>query len=106
MEFLASPSPTLAVLLAPLQAVVSFFAPWSRTPGVVPASERVQARAPEPATPPQARACLRVVRVLESGSAPHHAGRMLISGRMADVCAELDRLARHEAEAALRARPH
>ncbi|MCX7246813.1 MAG: hypothetical protein NTX31_03920 [Burkholderiales bacterium] len=36
---------------------------------------------------------LRVVRILEAGQAPTHVGRMTISGRMADVCAELDRLA-------------
>jgi hypothetical protein len=34
---------------------------------------------------------LRVVRVKEVN--PQMAGRMVISGRMADVCAELDRLA-------------
>jgi hypothetical protein len=34
---------------------------------------------------------LRVIRVQESN--PQMAGRMVISGRMADVCAELDRLA-------------
>lgn len=34
---------------------------------------------------------LRVTR--EKGSNPKLAGRMVISGRMADVCAELDRLA-------------
>lgn len=36
---------------------------------------------------------LRVVRVVEQGQARHHVGRMVISGSMADVCAELDRLA-------------
>jgi hypothetical protein len=40
---------------------------------------------------------LRIVRVLEAGQAPAAVGRMLISGRMADVCAELDRLAAREA---------
>lgn len=34
---------------------------------------------------------LRVVRVKDAN--PQMAGRMVISGRMADVCAELDRLA-------------
>jgi hypothetical protein len=34
---------------------------------------------------------LRVIRVKEAN--PQMAGRMVISGRMADVCAELDRLA-------------
>ncbi len=40
---------------------------------------------------------LRVVRVMEAGQAPAQVGRMVISGRMADVCAELDRLAACEA---------
>ncbi|MFT3721817.1 hypothetical protein [Pseudorhodoferax sp.] len=42
---------------------------------------------------------LRVLRVLEPQQARNAAGRMVISGRMADVCAELDRLAAAEAEA-------
>ncbi len=40
---------------------------------------------------------LRVLRVTESDQRVHGAGRMVISGRMADVCAELDRLAALEA---------
>jgi len=40
---------------------------------------------------------LRVVRVLEAGQTRSSSGRMVISGRMADVCAELDRLAAREA---------
>lgn len=40
---------------------------------------------------------LRIVRVLEAGQGPAYVGRMVISGRMADVCAELDRLAAREA---------
>jgi hypothetical protein len=39
---------------------------------------------------------VRVVRVLEAGQARNKVGRMRISGRMADVCAELDRLAARE----------
>ena len=50
---------------------------------------------PSPAAKPQPAACnvypLRIVRVKEAN--PQMAGRMVISGRMADVCAELDRLA-------------
>ncbi len=41
---------------------------------------------------------LRVLRITEQGEAPHCAGRMVISGRMADVCAELDRLVALEAQ--------
>jgi hypothetical protein len=40
---------------------------------------------------------LRVVRVVEAGQARSCVGRMVISGRMADVCAELDRLVAREA---------
>jgi hypothetical protein len=40
---------------------------------------------------------LRIVRVMESGQPRTDVGRMVISGRMADVCAELDRLAACEA---------
>ena len=39
---------------------------------------------------------LRVIRVLENDHVPANVGRMVISGRMADVCAELDRLADRE----------
>lgn len=40
---------------------------------------------------------LKVVREFEAGISPSCAGRMVISGRMADVCAELDRMAQREA---------
>jgi hypothetical protein len=41
---------------------------------------------------------LRVVRILEADHNPANVGRMKISGRMADVCAELDRLAARETQ--------
>lgn len=49
-------------------------------------------------TTPAARPApaLRVLRVLEPHQPRAAAGRMVISGRMADVCAELDRLAAAE----------
>ena len=48
------------------------------------------------------RPALRVVRVLESGQATAHTGRLVISGRMADVCAELERMAAQESAASAR----
>ena len=39
---------------------------------------------------------LRVARVMDEQQTRHSAGRMVISGRMADVCAELDRLVERE----------
>ena len=46
---------------------------------------------------------LRVVRVAEDGHAsPSSAGLMVMSGRMADICAELDRLVHLETSKSLR----
>lgn len=39
---------------------------------------------------------LRIVRIVEADQTSSQVGRMVISGRMADVCAELDRLAAGE----------
>ena len=47
---------------------------------------------------PQSAAPLRVLHLSEADAHPHNAGRMRISGRMADVCAELDRLVAKEAQ--------
>lgn len=40
---------------------------------------------------------LRVIQVIEHGQPSGNVGRMVISGRMSDVCAELDRLVAREA---------
>ncbi len=53
--------------------------------------------APHPGHRLALRRPLRVLRVVESGQAHAQVGRLRISGRMADVCAELDRLAAGEA---------
>lgn len=62
---------------------------------------RVRHRARLRAVPSRPRHALplRVLRVVEPQQARCDAGRMVISGRMADVCAELDRLAAAEAHA-------
>ena len=59
-------------------------------------------QAPMPSIPPMPhlaarRLPLRVVRIVDTGHTPTSAGRMSISGSMADVCAELDRLVQAEA---------
>lgn len=99
-------------LFTPLQQFARWMARPSagargRSQAVAPAAHA--ARAPEivrarPAVrrPPPVHAArtarLRVVRVFE-GQAAAGAGRMVISGRMADVCAELERLAALETAA-------
>ena len=65
-------------LLNPLQNVVR---------GFMPEQALQSTRRPLP---------LRVARVMEAQHNRTQAGRMVISGRMADVCAELDRLAELE----------
>jgi hypothetical protein len=90
---------TLALpnVFAPLQSLLAW---WSAL------RHRAQQAAAQP-TAPRARAPhtlphqpLRVLRVVEPRSTRTAAGRMVISGRMADVCAELERLAAQEERAA------
>ena len=68
----------------------------AQSPGIrssCPVSGGIGGRRPTLARP------VRVVRLVEAAPVPAGAGRMFISGRMADVCAELDRLAALETAA-------
>ncbi len=86
-----------APLLAKPQRANAYLRPvWTRRPVCTPSVLK--------ATPPTSCArtaattpALRILRVTESDQRVKGAGRMVISGRMADVCAELDRLAAMEA---------
>ncbi len=68
----------------------------ARTLSLVPTTE---------ATPPQPgltdTPLVRVARPVGTGHAPDSSGRLRISGRLVDVCAELERLAAVEAQAAM-----
>lgn len=108
-----SHSPILSVLLAPVQALAAWFVPAHDRSGRFSAPACAQhasgqlalpfasgtATAPREstqtgkATPSR----LRIVREFDANVSPACAGRMVISGRMADVCAELDRMAQREA---------
>ncbi len=102
---MGTPSFTAHVLFAPLQQLAGWI---GRQAGPV---QRRSSRAAAPAAPvahrpapvhrpvPAATRRLRVVRVFEGPQAAAGAGRMVICGRMADVCAELERLAALEAAA-------
>jgi hypothetical protein len=98
------------VLVAPLRGLVRWLTS-TRSPAIRPSVVSIQSMS---ATAPEliaaraistrvecqnvlAKKPLRVVRVLEAGQAQSCVGRMVISGRMADVCAELDRLVAREA---------
>jgi hypothetical protein len=71
-----------------LGAVLAGFGIWTKSSPNLAAAKSVLTQSP-PA--PSNIYPLRVIRI--KGSNPQMAGRMVISGRMADVCAELDRLA-------------
>jgi hypothetical protein len=83
---------SLPHLFAPLQAFVQWLAGG---PAPAPATSAVRVSYPGAPAPVHSAPLkpLRVVRVLEPSAPRAIAGRMVISGRMADVCAELDRLA-------------
>ncbi|MCY7317429.1 MAG: hypothetical protein LH617_01645 [Ramlibacter sp.] len=105
-------------LFAPLQQWVGWLtsAPAPQRPRLrshavrapQPAALRRAAGRTHPSWPPATRAAtlpscrpsgrVRVVRVVDALQAPASAGRMVISGRMADVCAELDRMVAIEAD--------
>lgn len=86
-------------LWSPLHSLLRWLLP---TRPVAPVAPRRRAATAVPALvpaghSPSVRRPLRVVRVVEAGQPRSQVGRMVISGRMADVCAELDRLAACEA---------
>ena len=100
----------LSVLLSPIQALVALFVPAPATfaptcLAVSPIvacritaysrnmvnSTRINSARPTVAVAPVQR--LKIVRQFEPGANRSCAGRLFISGRMADVCAELERMA-------------
>ena len=98
--------PIANALLAPLQDLLTWLlrpidgAPATKTIASPPRGAGVAGpnHAQRPAVRSIARPTrpLRVLRVVDGPQPPADAGRMVISGRMADVCAELDRLAAQE----------
>jgi hypothetical protein len=92
-----------------LVALSSLFNAWTRTPPTAASARASSASCATTAavlSRPAARQTtritpLRVVRLAEDGVRNDCAGRMVMSGRMADICAELDRLAEREARQAL-----
>jgi hypothetical protein len=97
---------SLADLFTPLQSLADRWMPSRRRRssglryvGIRPscgsrAGTAASAHVSAPARP------LRVVRTVDAQQSGRNAGRVVISGRLADVCAELDRLAALEAAGA------
>jgi hypothetical protein len=82
----------LSRLFSSLRALLACLAPRSEPAPAAPA------RCAQALPVRMTRKPLRVVRVLEPSAPRSTAGRMVISGRLADVCAELERLAALEAQ--------
>ena len=108
-----SRSPLRTVLQAPLQALAALFAPaqsalsFPRHRRFVPGDAQfaikniasgarhavtTNPKSCQAVAKPAAPRRLRIVREFEAGVSPSCAGRMVISGRMADVCAALERM--------------
>lgn len=68
----------------------------TRQPAITLRSQLIQSTPNAAPHPVQSRP-LRVLQVVEAGQGGGSPPRLRISGRMADVCAELDRLAAREA---------
>lgn len=104
---MGTPHFAASFLFSPLQQLARWMGrpgagAGSRNRAAVATTHAVRARpAPHRAEPVRAArtARLRVVRVFEAAQPAAAAGRMVISGRMADVCAELERLAALETAA-------
>ena len=106
-------APSLSAVFAPVQALMAFFMP-SEPAQAKPVSRpaaiqlplqqlsRLQHISKPVATVASITTCsrpasrLKIMREFEPGLGRSQVGRMAISGRMADVCAELDRIARKE----------
>jgi hypothetical protein len=102
--FVTARLPSARARSAPQTSAAVFF---PAPPSARPAELAVMPLVSEPAPHTRSRATsrsrnranlpLRVVRVMDNDHASAHGERMMISGRMADVCAELDRMAEREA---------
>jgi hypothetical protein len=86
LKNLPSFTTSTSVQALPKRQAVRLHPEWATrsTPCAQPSHSKTQASQRQPA--------LRVVHVHESGQSATGTGRMVICGRMADVCAELDRL--------------
>lgn len=87
----------LADLFLPLHALARRWAPQRRSAALRYVAVRPSSCAARPATTATAARPLRVVRMVDAQQPRAGTSRLLISGRMDEVCAELDRLAALEA---------
>jgi hypothetical protein len=70
---------------------------WAKQPSPTSSTPRVSTDFLTPLVPAPSIP-LKVMRLMEKQSSPLNAGRMVMSGRFADVCAELDRLTERQSQ--------
>jgi len=96
---------SIADLFTPLQSLADRWMPARRSRHINPSGLRYVGVRPSCASRQNSAAReasvgvrpLRIVRMVDAQQPNRHPGRVVISGRMADVCAELDRLVALEA---------
>ena len=103
-QYLSTESPAMHSLsfadwspVTPLRSLMAWLAgPVARPAVPARVGLALPASVPPPCPAERRSRPLRVLRVLDGPQPRAAAGRMVISGRFADVCAELDRLAAQE----------
>lgn len=101
-SWLPPPAPTGRPQATPKVAQLFARAGWLGRALSGSATTATPHNSPHPVTP--SRPCrVRVLRALDTGAACRTDARLVISGRISDVCAELDRLAALEHQAQARA---
>lgn len=93
------------LLQGPVGHLLASFRTWvSRAPELGPRVDGAASRAvARPLAATRKAPPLRVLQVIDQRSAAAPRSHVRITGRIADVCAELDRMVEHEAALALRA---
>ena len=87
---------TLTGTIRVIRSPITPFGGSGRKAAICPSQRETGGQVSRPAQRPAARR-VHISRLVEAGQAPANVGRMVISGRMEDVCAELDRLVLREA---------
>lgn len=108
LSLLAAPVQSLAAWFVPVQSAARPFRTATKPHQMVlpftadatgPGADGAAASTPGRLSPRASSSSgLRIVREFDSAVSPSCAGRMVISGRMADVCAELERMSQADVQ--------
>ncbi len=108
LSLLAAPVQSMAAWFVPVQSAARPFRTATKPHQMVlpftadaagPGADGAAASTPGRLSARASSSGLRIVREFDSAVSPCCAGRMVISGRMADVCAELERMSQADVQA-------